>query len=220
MERLSLSQYITKVVWPAFGVTMRILIATVILATILGLIMAMLLTVTKKDGIKPNKFIFNTLDFLINIIRSFPFLILLVSLVPVTRFIMGTSIGERAAIFPLTVSMSPFVARLIASHMDSVERQLIEAAQSFGALPRQILWHVIMVEAVPGIVSVISFTFVTGLGATTAAGMVGAGGLGSIAMRYGYSNFNDKIMYSTVLILIILVQIIQYIGDWVYRKVK
>ena len=133
---------------------------------------------------------------------------------------MGTSIGERAAIFPLTVSMSPFVARLIASHMDSVERQLIEAAQSFGALPRQILWHVIMVEAVPGIVSVISFTFVTGLGATTAAGMVGAGGLGSIAMRYGYSNFNDKIMYSTVLILIILVQIIQYIGDWVYRKVK
>ena len=103
MERLSLSQYITKVVWPAFGVTMRILIATVILATILGLIMAMLLTVTKKDGIKPNKFIFNTLDFLINIIRSFPFLILLVSLVPVTRFIMGTSIGERAAIFPWTV---------------------------------------------------------------------------------------------------------------------
>ena len=127
MERLSLSEYITKVVWPAFGVTMRILIATVILATILGLIMAMLLTVTKKDGIKPNKFIFNTLDFLINIIRSFPFLILLVSLVPVTRFIMGTSIGERAAIFPLTVSMSPFVARLIASHMDSVEKQLIEA---------------------------------------------------------------------------------------------
>lgn len=220
MERLSLYDYVTKVVWPAFGVTMRILFATVFCAVVIGFIIAMILTITKKDGLKPNKFIFNTLDFIINIVRSFPFLILLVSLVPVTRFIMGTSIGERAAVFPLTVSMAPFVSRLIATHMDNVDKQLIEAAQSFGAKPRQILWHVIVVEAIPGIISVISFTFVTGLGATTAAGMVGAGGLGSIAMRYGYSNFNDKIMYSTVLMLVILVQIIQFVGDWIYRKVK
>lgn len=220
MERLTLYEYVTKVVWPAFGVTMRLLFATVFFATMIGFAIAMILTVTKEDGIMPNKVIFKIFDTIINIIRSFPFLILMVSLVPVTRFIMGTSIGERAAIFPLTVSIAPSVARLIFSHMDSVDKQLVEAAQSFGALPRQILWHVIVVEAVPGIISVISFTMVIGLGATTAAGMVGAGGLGSVAMRYGYSNFNDKIMYSTVLLLVVLVQIIQLVGDYIYKKVK
>ncbi len=220
MERLSLYDYITKVIWPAFGVTMRLLFATVFFATVIGFLIAMILTVTKEDGIRPNKVIFKIFDITINIIRSFPFLILMVSLVPVTRFIMGTSIGERAAIFPLTVSIAPSVARLIFSHMDNVNKQLVEAAQSFGALPSQILWHVIVVESVPGIVSVISFTMVIGLGATTAAGMVGAGGLGSVAMRYGYSNFNDKIMYSTVLLLVILVQIIQLVGDYIYKKVK
>lgn len=220
MERLSLYDYITKVIFPAFGVTMRLLFATVFIATVIGFLIAMILTLTKEDGLMPNKIVFKLFDVIINIIRSFPFLILMVSLVPVTRFIMGTSIGERAAIFPLTVSMAPSVARLIFSHMDNVNKQLVEAAQSFGALPRQIMWHVIVVEAVPGIVSVISFTMVIGLGATTAAGMVGAGGLGSVAMRYGYSNFNDKIMYSTVLLLVILVQIIQLVGDYIYKKVK
>lgn len=220
MERLSLYDYITKVIFPAFGVTMRLLFATVFIATVIGFLIAMILTLTKEDGLMPNKIVFKLFDVIINIVRSFPFLILMVSLVPVTRFIMGTSIGERAAIFPLTVSMAPSVARLIFSHMDNVNKQLVEAAQSFGALPRQIMWHVIVVEAVPGIVSVISFTMVIGLGATTAAGMVGAGGLGSVAMRYGYSNFNDKIMYSTVLLLVILVQIIQLVGDYIYKKVK
>lgn len=220
LERLSFNEYITEVVFPAFGVTMRILIATTILSVFAGFILAVVLTVTKKDGLRPNKIIYGILDFIINIVRSFPFIILLVSLVPVTRFFMGSSIGEKAAIFPLTVSMAPFVARLIASHLDEVDGQLIEAAKSFGASTWQILWHVIVVEAVPGVSTVICFTFVSGLSATTAAGMVGAGGLGSLAIRYGYQNFNDMIMYSTVFILVVLVQIIQLIGNVVYKKLK
>lgn len=220
MDRLSLYDYIVKVIWPAFGVTMRILFATVSLATIIGFVIAMIMILTKEDGLKPNKYIFKFFNTLINIIRSFPFLILMVSLVPVTRFIVGTSIGESAAVFPLTVSMSPSVARLIYSHMEGVNKQLVEAAQSFGATPSQILAHIIVVESVPGIVSTISFVMVIGLGATTAAGTVGAGGLGSVAMRYGYSNFNDTIMYSTVFLLVILVQLIQFVGDKIYDKVK
>lgn len=220
MDRLSLYDYVTKIIWPAFGVTMRILFATVTLATIVGFIIAVIMILTKEDGLKPNKWIFGFFNTLINIVRSFPFLILMVSLVPVTRFIIGTSIGEAAAVFPLTISMSPSVARLIYSHMDGVNRHLIEAAQSFGATPAQILWHIIVVESVPGIVATISFVMVIGLGATTAAGTVGAGGLGTVAMRYGYSNFNDTIMYSTVFLLVILVQLIQFIGDKVYEKVK
>ena len=212
LERLSLSEYVLEVVLPAFGVTMRILIATTIFSVLVGFILAIVLTVTKKDGLRPNRVIYGILDFIINIVRSFPFIILLVSLVPVTRFFMGSSIGEKAAIFPLTVSMAPFVARLIASHLDEVDGQLIEAAKSFGASTWQILWHVIVVEAVPGISTVICFTFVSG--------MVGAGGLGSLAIRYGYQNFNDTIMYSTVLILVVLVQIIQLIGNKVYKKLK
>ena len=150
---------------------MRLLFATVFIATVIGFLIAMILTLTKEDGLMPNKIVFKLFDVIINLIHSFPFLILMVSLVPVTRFIMGTSIGERAAIFPLTVSMAPSVARLIFSHMDNVNKQLVEVAQS------------------------------------------------SVAMRYGYSNFNDKIMYSTVL-LVILVQIIQLVGDYIYKKVK
>ena len=120
LERLSLSEYVLEVVLPAFGVTMRILIATTIFSVLVGFILAIVLTVTKKDGLRPNRVIYGILDFIINIVRSFPFIILLVSLVPVTRFFMGSSIGEKAAIFPLTVSMAPFVARLIASHLDEV----------------------------------------------------------------------------------------------------
>jgi len=220
MERLSLEQYIMDVVLPAFGVTMRILFWTVLLSCTIGFLLGVILNVTGKHGLRPNKVIFGVLDFIINIIRSFPFLILLVSLVPLTRLITGSAIGEKAAIFPLTVSMSPYVARLVASHLDNVDHQLIEAAKSFGASTLQIIWHVIIVEAVPGIVSVVSFTVVSGLSATAAAGTVGAGGLGSIAMRYGYQDFNDTIMYSTVLILVVLVQVFQLIGNAVYNSVK
>lgn len=220
MERLTLEQYLTGIVLPAFGTTMRILFWTVLFSCTIGFILGIILNVTGKNGLRPNKVIFTILDTIINVIRSFPFLILLVSLVPLTRFVTGSAIGEKAAIFPLTISLSPAMARLFASHLDSVDHQLIEAARSFGASTLQIIWHVIIVEAIPGIISVISFSVVTGLSATAAAGTVGAGGLGSVAMRYGYQDFNDAIMYSTVAILVVLVQIFQLIGNAFYNRAK
>ncbi|MEG1621680.1 MAG: methionine ABC transporter permease, partial [Oscillospiraceae bacterium] len=163
---------------------------------------------------------YRTMDIIINLIRSFPFVILIVSLIPVTRFLTGSSIGVQAAIFPLCVSMSPYMGRLIQTHMDQVSKETIEAAKSFGASTWQIIWHIILVESIPGISSVICFATVAALNATTVAGMVGAGGLGNVAIRYGYNEFNDGIMYSTVAILIVLVQLIQFTGNKIYNKLK
>lgn len=220
MERLSLQQYIGEVVWPAFVTTMQVMFFTVLISFFVGMVIAVILHVTRPEGLRPNRFVYRALDILINLIRSFPFVILMVSLIPVTRFLTGSSIGVKAAIFPLCVSMSPYMGRLIQSHMDEVSREVVEAAKSFGASTFQIIWHVIIVESIPGIASVVCFATVAALGATTAAGMVGAGGLGNIAIRYGYNNFNDQIMYSTVAILVVLVQIIQLIGNAVYKKLR
>ena len=208
MDRLSLSEYIQKIIFPAFGITMEVLFFTVIISTIIGFIIAIILDITRSDGMFPNKIFFNIMDTIINLIRS------------LTRFITGSSIGVKAAIFPLCVTMSPYMGRLFQSHMEQVSKETIEAARSFGASPAQIIWHITLVEAVPGICSVICFATIAALNATTIAGMVGAGGLGNVAIRYGYQNFNDKIMYSTVAILIVLVQIIQFIGNRIYNKLK
>jgi len=220
MERLSLEQYLTQVIWPAFVVTMTVMAWTVLISTVIGFILAIIMDISKEDGLHPNPTVSRILDFSINLIRSFPFVILMVSLIPVTRFVTGSSIGVKAAIFPLCITMSPYMARLIQSHMDGVSKETIEAAKSFGASTFQIIWHVIIVEAIPGISSVICFSAVAALNASTTAGMVGAGGLGNVAIRYGYNNFNDTIMYSTVAILVVLVQIIQFIGNSIYKKLK
>lgn len=219
MANMTLSEYILEVVLPAFGATFRMLFASTILSIIFGFLLAIALVVTNQQGLHPNKTIYKILDFITNAIRSFPFIILIVALVPFTRLIVGTSIGEKAAIVPLTIAMTPFIGRLIENSLQEVDRQLIEAARSFGASDWQIIWHVMVVEAVPGIVSGIVFTVISALGATAMAGAVGAGGLGAIAIRYGYNNFNDAIMYSTVVLLLVLVQIIQLIGNRIYRKV-
>ena len=220
MERLSLQQYLEKIIWPAFLTTLTVMFWTVLISTVIGFILAIIMDITKEDGLHPNRYVSRMLDFFINLIRSFPFVILMVSLIPVTRFVTGSSIGVKAAIFPLCITMSPYMARLIQSHMDQVSKETIEAAKSFGASTFQIIWHVIIVEAIPGISSVIIFSAVAALNASTTAGMVGAGGLGNVAIRYGYNNFNDAIMYSTVAIMVVLVQIIQFIGNSIYKKLK
>ncbi len=220
MERLTLEQYLLEVIWPAFTTTMYVLFYTVLISSIIGFMIAIVLEITRPDGMHPNKIVFNILDTIINLIRSFPFVILMVSLIPVTRFVTGSSIGVNAAIFPLCITMSPYMGRLIQTHMEQVSRETVEAAKSFGASTFQIIWHVIIVEAIPGISTVICFATIAALNATTTAGMVGAGGLGNVAIRYGYQNFNDQIMYSTVAILVVLVQIIQLIGNRIYKKLK
>ena len=167
MERLSLQQYIFEVVWPAFVTTLQIMFFTVLISFFVGMIIAIILHVTRPKGCAPNRFIYRTIDVIINLVRSFPFVILMVSLIPVTRFLTGSSIGVPAAIFPLCVSMSPYMGRLIQSHMDEVSREAVEAAKSFGASTFQIIWHVIIVESIPGIASVVCFATVAALGATT-----------------------------------------------------
>ena len=164
--------------------------------------------------------IYRILDIVVNIIRSFPFIILMISIIPLTRIIVGSSIGETAALVPLTVAATPFMGRIFQSSFKEVDPALIEAAQSFGATKAQIVIKVMLVESVPSIVSGISLGIINLLGATAMAGAIGAGGLGATALTYGYQNFNEKIMYSIVVILIILVAVIQFLGDWLYKKLK
>lgn len=205
---------------PAFFATLKMLVISGILSTIFGFIFGVILVVTEKGGLCENIVVNRILDFLVNTIRSFPFIILLISIIPFTRLIMGTSIGETAALVPLTVACSPFMARIFQNSFKEVDPALVEAAQSFGASKVQIIVKVMLKESVPSIISGLCLAIINLLGCTAMAGAVGAGGLGATALTYGYQNFNQEIMYSICVILIILVAIIQYFGDWIYKKLK
>ena len=205
---------------PAFFATLKMLVISGILSTIFGFIFGVILVVTEKGALCENIVVNRILDFLVNTIRSFPFIILLISIIPFTRLIVGTSIGETAALVPLTVACSPFMARIFQNSFKEVDPALIEAAQSFGASKVQIIVKVMLKESVPSIISGLCLAIINLLGCTAMAGAVGAGGLGATALTYGYQNFNQEIMYSICVILIILVAIIQYFGDWIYKKLK
>ena len=213
-------KYFVRLIAPSVVDTLIMLFATMAISFVLGLILGTILVVTRKNGLHPNKAIYSVLNFLVNFVRSFPIMILLVALLPVTRAVMGTTIGVKGAIFPLTVAATPFMARIFENAMVEVDPQLIEAAQSFGASDTQIITRVILKEAVPSIVSGTVLAIVTYLSATTIAGAIGAGGLGSVAMNYGYHRFDDRILYTGVVILCVLVQIIQWIGAYVYKRVQ
>ena len=191
-----------------------------ILATFFGFIIGIVLVVTEKDGLYENVFVNRVLDIIVNIIRSFPFIILIVSIIPLTRLIVGTSIGEAAAIVPLTIAASPFIGRIIQNALKEVDPSLIEAAKSFGASRPQIVFRIMFKESVPAIVSGLILAIINLLGATAMAGAVGAGGLGAVALTYGYQNFNQEVMYTICVILVIMVAFIQYFGEWIYRKLK
>ena len=205
---------------PAFFATLKMLVISGILSKIFGFIFGVILVVTEKGGLCENIVVNRILDFLVNTIRSFPFIILLISIIPFTRLIVGTSIGETAALVPLTVACSPFMARIFQNSFKEVDPALVEAAQSFGASKVQIIVKVMLKESVPSIISGLCLAIINLLGCTAMAGAVGAGGLGATALTYGYQNFNQEIMYSICVILIILVAIIQYFGDWIYKKLK
>ena len=160
------------------------------------------------------------LGLIVNILRSFPFMILIVAMIPITRMIVGTSIGETAAIVPITVGSAPFIARLIESSLDEVDKGLIEAARSFGATNTQIIFKVMVKEATPSIITGITLSAITILGYTAMAGAVGAGGLGNVALMYGYQQFDKNVMIFTVVSLVVVVQIIQGLGDFLYKKLK
>lgn len=220
IQNFTLGKIFAVLIFPSLLETLKMLIISGLLSVFFGFFVGVLLVATDKDGLKPNKVVYQTADIIVNIVRSFPFIILMISIIPLTRFLTGTSIGEMAALVPLTVAATPFMARIFQSSLKEVNPELIEAARSFGASNIQIIWKIMLVEAIPSIISGISLGIINLLGATAMAGAIGAGGLGATALTYGYQNFNYKIMYSIVIVLILLVILIQFLDDWLYKKLK
>lgn len=183
-------------------------------ATLIGLPLGVILVTGRKDGIHPlPSWIIKLLDVLINILRSVPFLIVVIVVFPLTRLIVGTTVGTVASIVPLVVAAFPFIARLVEGSLREVDPNLIEMAKSMGATPFQIVTKVLLREAVPSLISNITIALTTILGYTAMSGIVGGGGLGKIAINYGYYRYNYGIMICAVIVLVILVQLIQKIGD-------
>ncbi len=201
------------------GETLYMTLVSTFFGYVLGLPLGVVLTVTDKDGIRPNQGIYKVLDLISNILRSIPFLILLVLIIPLTRALVGKSYGSTATIVPLTIAAAPFIGRMVESSLKEVDRGVIEAAQSMGATTWQIVWKVLLKEARTSLI--VNATIATGtiLGYSAMAGNVGGGGLGDIAIRYGYYRYQADIMIVTVIILILLVQIMQGIGMFLSRKV-
>ena len=204
----------------AVGQTVYMVFFSTLFASILGFILGIVVTVTSPKGLKPNKIIYNVLDLIINVLRSFPFIILIVFIIPLTRAIVGTPIGEVAAIVPLTIAAAPFVARIIESSLKEVDSGVIEAAKSFGASNTQIIFKVMLKEAVPSIISGLTLTIINIIGYSAMAGSVGAGGLGKVAISYGYQRYQTDVMIVTVIILIIMVQGLQSLGNYLYKKLS
>lgn len=182
-------------------------------ALVIGLPMAVILVNTSEHGIYPSKSIHQVLGWIVNITRSVPFLILMVALIPLTRFVVGTSYGVWAAVVPLTIAATPFFARIAEVSLREVDHGLIEAAQAMGCNRKQIIWHVLLPEALPGIVAGFTVTIVTMINSSAIAGAIGAGGLGDIAYRYGYQRFDMQIMLAVILVLVVLVMLVQAFGD-------
>ena len=211
---------IIDVMIQAVGQTVYMVFFSTLFASILGFILGIVVTVTSPKGLKPNKIIYNALDLIINVLRSFPFIILIVFIIPLTRAIVGTPIGEAAAIVPLTIAAAPFVARIIESSLKEVDSGVIEAAKSFGASNTQIIFKVMLKEAVPSIISGLTLTIINIIGYSAMAGSVGAGGLGKVAISYGYQRYQTDVMIVTVIILIIMVQGLQSLGNYLYKKLN
>lgn len=190
-----------------------------ILAYVIGIPLGILLVVTSPNGLRPNRIVSTIVGWIVNIGRSVPFIILLVAFIPFTRFIVGTSLGVPGAVVPLVVTAAPFAARMVEQSLEETDSGLVEAAQSFGASTWQIVWKVYLKETLPSLVRGAAITFVTLFGYSAMAGTVGAGGLGDIAIRYGYQRFQTDVMIFAVLLCVVLVIVFQAIGDVTARKI-
>lgn len=212
---LTFSQFIE-----AIKQTLAMVSISFVIGSLLGILLALVLVLTRPDGILQNKIIYRTINPVINIIRSLPFIILLVAIIPFTRLIVGTSIGTAATIVPLVLFIAPFISRLIENSLLGVHRGIIEAAKSMGASTWQIIWYFIFPEAKSSIILSLTTASIGLVGATAMAGAVGGGGIGDLALNYGYQRFDNVAMISTVIVLIILVQGIQMVGNHLAKKAK
>ena len=208
----------TMMVVEGIFVTLYMTLATTFMGYVLGLPMGIALVITAPKGLRPNKIIYKVLDVVVNVVRSFPFLILLIVIQPLTRIIVGKSYGPTATIVPLTLSAAPFIARMVESSLLEVNHGVIEAAQSMGANLWTIIWKVMIGEAKTSLIVNVTIALGTILGYSAMAGIVGGGGLGDIAIRYGYYRYDSSIMWVTVVLLIVLVQLMQYVGMKLSKK--
>ena len=199
--------------------TLVMTLASTLFAYLIGVPLGVLLVITAKDGLKPQRALNTVLGWIVNIGRSIPFIILLVAIIPFTRLVVGTSLGVPGAIVPLTVAAIPFVGRMVEQSLAEVDGGLVEAAQSFGASIWQIVVKVFLRESLPSLIRGVSITFITLFGYSAMAGTVGAGGLGDIAIRYGYQRYQDDVMIAAVILCIVLVQVFQSAGDILARKI-
>nr|WP_231855020.1 methionine ABC transporter permease [Photobacterium profundum] len=212
------NERLTYLLVEALGQTLTMVFASGLIGFALGIPLGVALHLSKEGGQLENRTLNKALGIVVNIGRSIPFIILLVAIIPFTRFIVGSSIGTAAAIVPLTVGAIPFIARLVEGALLEVPSGLVEAAQAMGATPQQIVTKVLLPEALPGIINAITITLVTLVSYSAMAGTVGGGGLGDVGIRYGYQRFDGTVMMITVVMLVILVQLIQSVGDHLVKR--
>lgn len=209
-----------RVILPGLRDTAIMLVGSTITCTLIGFSLALLLVTTDPKGLRPNRIAYEIASTVASLLWAMPYVVLAISIIPFIRLVVGTSIGPWAGVVSITVAASPFFARLFETAFKEVNPSLVEAARSFGASDAQITFRVIVPEAIPAAVSQMTLGVTTLLGFTAVAGTIGAGGLGNVALTYGYQNFNDAVMYGTVLILVVIVIAIQAGGNALYRKVK
>jgi D-methionine transport system permease protein len=209
-----------ELLWPALIETVYMVSVSALFTVAVGLPLGVLLVITSPDHITPSPALNRVLGAIVNVGRSLPFIILLVAILPFTRLIVGTTLGPTAAIVPLTVAAIPFFARIVETALREVDRGLIEAAQSMGCTNGQIIRKVLLPEALPSLVLGVTIAIIALLGYSALAGAVGGGGLGDLAIRYGYQRFETDIMIATVVVLIMLVQGLQMLGDRVARRLN
>lgn len=204
----------------SLGDTLYMVAVSAVIATAVGTPLGVILVTTAKGGILENRLLHRLLGMLINATRSVPFIILMVAIIPLTRLIVGSSIGTNAAIVPMTIAATPFIGRLVETALKEVEYGVVEAALAMGATPFQIITRVLLPEAMPTIVSSLTVMVINLIGCSAMAGAIGGGGLGDLAIRYGYQRFQGDVMLATVIVLIVLVQAVQMTGDWLAKKLN
>jgi D-methionine transport system permease protein len=210
----------SEIIVQATQQTLYMVFVSTLLSVILGFVPAIILTLTAPDGLKPNKPVYETLSLIVNIFRSFPFIILLVILIPFTRAIVGKAIGTTAAIVPLTISAIPYIARVFETSLRETDPGVIEAARSFGASDFQILMRVYLKESFPRMLNGVILLIISLVGYSAMAGTVGGGGIGDVAIRFGYQMYKLDYLVVCSIILIVFVQVIQMIGNHLYKKLS
>lgn len=209
---LSINQFVT-----ALQETFHMVFFAMLFGTIWGFIQGIILLVTRPEGILPNRAIYHGLNPLVNALRSLPFIILLIAVLPLTKLLVGTSIGTWAAIVPLTIYVGPYIGRLVENSLLEVNDGIVESAQAMGASPLQIIFKFILPEARSSLVLNLTTATITLIGATAMAGAVGAGGIGDLAISYGYQRFDTSVVILTVVVLLILVQLVQMLGEYLAK---